>query len=85
VRHVGQDEQAALDAAEKVWKSSFEDRDRHHAFVWGPAPSFSGLLAARATAEDQAMGASDRERSLFGALACRLWWPLLAAESLETP
>jgi hypothetical protein len=46
---------------------------------------FTGLLAQRATADDQAMGATDSERTRFGALACRLWWPLLAVESLEAP
>ncbi|MDX6364928.1 MAG: hypothetical protein QOK30_4, partial [Nocardioidaceae bacterium] len=45
----------------------------------------TGLLAQRATADDQAMGATDSERTRFGALSCRLWWPLLAAETPETP
>jgi exodeoxyribonuclease V gamma subunit len=85
VRHTGNDEQAALDAAERAWKGAFEARDRYHEFVWGPEPAFTGLLAQRATADDQPMGATDSERTRFGALACRLWWPLLAAETLETP
>jgi exodeoxyribonuclease V gamma subunit len=85
VRHIGDSEQAALDAAEKAWTSSFEDRDRHHAFVWGANPRFAGLLASRATPADEREGGGNEERTRFGALACRIWWPLLDAETLETP
>jgi exodeoxyribonuclease V gamma subunit len=85
VRHIGDSEQAALDASEKAWTSSFEDRDRHHAFVWGANPRFAGLLASRATPADEREGGANEERTRFGALACRIWWPLLDAETLETP
>ncbi len=86
VRRTGDNEKAGLDAAERSWKDSFEgDRDRHHAYVWGPDLEFDRLLDQRATADDQAIGARENEKYRFGALACRLWWPMLEAETLVTP
>ncbi len=85
VRMTGNDADSALEAAEKVWKSSFEDRDRYHTYVWGTTPDFADLLSQSAGPADQAAGSLEEERSRFGALACRLWWPVLTAETLETP
>ena len=67
----------ALDAAAQEWGSLFGDgKDRHLAFVLGSSSPFSALTVAEATGE---------EPTRFGALACRLWFPLLDNEILGTP
>ncbi|MBF6463666.1 exodeoxyribonuclease V subunit gamma [Nocardia beijingensis] len=53
--------------------------DRHLRYVWGPAPRLEHLVAAPAAAGEPG------ERSRFGALARRMWFPLLAAESQGQP
>ncbi|RBO93841.1 exodeoxyribonuclease V subunit gamma [Nocardia puris] len=53
--------------------------DRHLRYIWGPAPRLDDLLAA--PAPDGEPGETTR----FGALARRLWAPLLAAENLGQP
>ncbi|BDT99123.1 exodeoxyribonuclease V subunit gamma [Nocardia sputorum] len=53
--------------------------DRHLRYVWGPAPRLEDLMAAPAAAGEPG------ESSRFGALARRMWFPLLAAESQGQP
>ncbi|MGY2026876.1 exodeoxyribonuclease V subunit gamma [Nocardia gipuzkoensis] len=53
--------------------------DRHLRYVWGPAPRLENLMAAPAPAGEPG------ESTRFGALARRMWAPLLAAESQGQP
>ncbi|MGK8522898.1 exodeoxyribonuclease V subunit gamma [Nocardia asteroides] len=53
--------------------------DRHLRYVWGPAPRLEHLMAAPAAAGEPG------ESTRFGALARRMWAPLLAAESQGQP
>ncbi|MGQ4616176.1 exodeoxyribonuclease V subunit gamma [Nocardia sp. R7R-8] len=53
--------------------------DRHLRYVWGPAPRLDDLMAASAAAGEPG------ESTRFGALARRMWAPLLAAESQDRP
>ncbi|WP_028476788.1 exodeoxyribonuclease V subunit gamma [Nocardia sp. CNY236] len=53
--------------------------DRHLRYVWGPTPRLDLLLAAPSVAGEPS------ERTRFGALACRLWAPLLAMENQGQP
>ncbi|MGW4094247.1 exodeoxyribonuclease V subunit gamma [Nocardia sp. NPDC004750] len=53
--------------------------DRHLRYVWGPAPRLEELMAAPAAAGEPG------ESTRFGALARRMWAPLLAAESQGQP
>ncbi|MGW5375400.1 exodeoxyribonuclease V subunit gamma [Nocardia sp. NPDC003999] len=53
--------------------------DRHLRYVWGPAPRLEDLMAAPAAAGEPG------ESTRFGALARRMWAPLLAAESQGQP
>lgn len=66
-------------AARGKWKTSAfhpgEDADRAHAQAWGEHPAFDTLLGAP-QAEETVPGEDTR----LGALAARLWLPLLAAE-----
>lgn len=80
VRHAaaaGNSAPEALEAASKEWDSRYGDStDRHLAYVHGAGASFCGLTAA---------GAPGEETTRFGALARRLWGPLLAVEVLGAP
>ncbi|MEV6280076.1 exodeoxyribonuclease V subunit gamma [Nocardia sp. NPDC051832] len=53
--------------------------DRHLRYIWGPAPRLDDLMSAPAPAGEAA------ETTRFGALARRLWTPLLAAETQGQP
>ncbi|MGQ4598514.1 exodeoxyribonuclease V subunit gamma [Nocardia sp. R6R-6] len=53
--------------------------DRHLRYVWGPAPRLDDLMAAPASSGEPG------ETTRFGALARRIWAPLLAAESQRQP
>jgi exodeoxyribonuclease V gamma subunit len=69
----------ALDAADAQWSSRFGDgTDRHLAYVHGVSPRLSALSGTPSVA-----GATEPTR--FGALARRLWDPLLACEQLGAP
>jgi exodeoxyribonuclease V gamma subunit len=83
VRFMGDDEHHAIAKAQKSWKDGFESDDRDHRTVWGPGLCFDDVLAQKPTQDDQLAGLARQESTRFGALACRLWFPLLAAESLE--
>jgi len=67
----------ARDAAAKEWGSLFGDgKDRHLGYVFGTPPSFDRLNATPADGD---------EPTRFGALARRLWAPLLAHEQVAAP
>jgi exodeoxyribonuclease V gamma subunit len=83
VRFMGDDEHHALDKAAKAFEP-YEAEDRDHRTVWGTGVVFADVLEDKPTDDDQPVGAADRERTRFGALSCRLWFPLLACESLDT-
>ncbi|WP_040779841.1 exodeoxyribonuclease V subunit gamma [Nocardia pneumoniae] len=83
-RGAGVDE--AIAAAEREFNGGpngpgpFGDHtDRHLRYVWGPAPRLDDLMAAPAPAGEPG------EATRFGALARRIWAPLLAAESQGQP
>ncbi len=67
----------ALAAAQEAWGSRFGDvTDRHVSWVHGPDAPFARLLTAPADGP---------EPTRFGALALRLWAPLLAHETVGAP
>jgi len=81
VRRRGAPEPGALARIESDWQTGFEGRDAHHAMVWGrPAPFQRVREQAAGDADQPETG--ERESSRFGALACRLWFPLLELESV---
>jgi len=82
VRRTGDSDWGAREAARRRWTGSFDgDQDRYHARVWGSAAPLETLLMAPAQADEQPDGGNEPTR--FGALACRLWYPLLAAETTD--
>nr|CAA9362961.1 MAG: Exodeoxyribonuclease V gamma chain [uncultured Nocardioidaceae bacterium] len=84
MRFMGDDEEHALEKAAKAFVP-FEAEDRDHRTVWGLHPRFDDVLEQDPSDEDQPVGVVEAESTRFGALACRLWLPLLAAETLERP
>jgi exodeoxyribonuclease V gamma subunit len=75
----GDSREQALESAGRAWHDTRfpgEDEDRHHRYVWGEAAPLGDLLA-EPSADDEPW---PDEPTRFGALACRLWAPLLAAE-----
>jgi exodeoxyribonuclease V gamma subunit len=78
-RHRGVPPDAALQAAAAAHGGKFVDVDYDR--VWGKAAPFHVITAQAPSAEDQPDGA-EQEGTRFGALACRLWLPLLAAETV---
>ncbi len=66
-------------AAQRKWKTvpfqTGEDAERAHVRVWGDSPAFERLLGPPRPDE-----ASPGEDTRLGALAARLWLPVLAAE-----
>ncbi|CCG01979.1 exodeoxyribonuclease V subunit gamma [Blastococcus saxobsidens] len=77
----GNSPEQALDAARKEWNRDpgGERDDRSHQHVWGDRPAFDGLLAAVPGDGERWAGETTR----FGALACRLWAPVRAAEQFS--
>ncbi|MGY1751509.1 exodeoxyribonuclease V subunit gamma [Blastococcus sp. SYSU D01042] len=77
----GQDADRALDGARKEWQrdGGGEHEDRSHRFVWGERPAFDQLVAA-APGDGEAWAG---ETTRFGALACRFWTPVRAAEQFS--
>lgn len=85
-RFRGANAEEAWTAAEREFNggpngpAAFGDHtDRHLRYVWGPAPRLEHLTEAPAPAGEPG------ETTRFGALARRLWAPLLAAESQGQP
>ena len=77
----GRAPERGLDAARKEWnrEPGGEREDRSHQYAWGHRPAFERLLAAPPADGEQEAGESTR----FGALACRLWTPIRAAEQFS--
>ncbi len=74
----------AVRMARRPWVSGDfpgEDADAANELVWGRRAGLDVLLAQAAPLDPQAQP----EPTRFGALAVRLWAPLLAAERIETP
>ncbi|MEU8901694.1 exodeoxyribonuclease V subunit gamma [Nocardia sp. NPDC048505] len=85
-RFRGSSAEEAFSAAEREFNGgpngpgAFGDHtDRHLRYIWGPAPRLDDLMTAPAPAGDA------NETTHFGALARRLWTPLLAAETQGQP
>jgi exodeoxyribonuclease V gamma subunit len=73
----------AVAGAEKTWTQPFGDaKDRYIGYVYGRSPGLAALLTIPPSADEA--GWFD-EASRFGALARRLWTPLLAREQLSSP
>ncbi|HUZ84576.1 MAG TPA: hypothetical protein VMU66_07770, partial [Gaiellales bacterium] len=68
----------AVESADREWRNTFggEQDDKHHRYVWGAAAPLADLMEAAPSADEHWHG----EQSRFGAFACRLWAPVLAAE-----
>ena len=85
-RAAGVEETPALERARDAWEGAFdrpgENDDEGARRVLGAAVPLETLLLAPTRADDE--GPSD-ESTRFGALARRLWEPLLAAERTERP
>ncbi|MGY1839117.1 MULTISPECIES: exodeoxyribonuclease V subunit gamma [unclassified Modestobacter] len=77
----GRPPEQALDTARKEWnrEAGGEREDRSHQYVWGDKPAFERLVEADPGDGEQWAG----EVTRFGALACRLWTPIRAAEQLS--
>jgi exodeoxyribonuclease V gamma subunit len=74
----------AVRMARRPWASGDfpgEDADAANELVWGRRASLDVLLAEEALLDPRAQP----EPTRFGALAVRLWAPLLAAERIEIP
>jgi exodeoxyribonuclease V gamma subunit len=80
-RHGGDLEVQALESARRVWRSAFEDVDRHHALCWGEGMALDALLDA--PNGDEAVWWPE-EGTRLGVLARRVWAPLLDHEETET-
>jgi exodeoxyribonuclease V gamma subunit len=78
-RHRGVQESQALIFAKATYDRDFADDD--HDRVWGKDAPFEVITAQPPAAEDLPAGAEE-EGTRFGALACQLWLPLLAAETV---
>jgi exodeoxyribonuclease V gamma subunit len=78
-RHRGVQESQALIFAKATYDRDFADDD--HDRVWGKDAPFEVITAQPPAAEDLPAGA-EAEGTRFGALACQLWLPLLAAETV---
>jgi exodeoxyribonuclease V gamma subunit len=77
----GRPPERALDTARKEWnrENGGEREDRSHQHVWGDRPALEQLVAAGPGDGEQWVGESTR----FGALACRFWTPVRAAEQFS--
>ena len=77
----GRPPERAAEAARKEWnrESGGEREDRSHQYVWGDKPAFEQLVAAVPGDGEQWAG----EVTRFGALACRFWTPVRAAEQFS--
>ncbi|MGF1645924.1 MAG: exodeoxyribonuclease V subunit gamma [Kineosporiaceae bacterium] len=87
-RLTGGDVRAATSAAGSAWAASGPDgrghgdgSDPEHRLVWGDV-GIAEMCASPPVAGDARGPASPAERSRFGALARRVWEPLLACEEL---
>jgi exodeoxyribonuclease V gamma subunit len=82
----GGDVDDALGRAGSEWTrftGGGESDDLAHTLVWGSASPFDALLTDPATATRSTVDGATVEPTRFGALAMRLWTPLLAAETVD--
>jgi exodeoxyribonuclease V gamma subunit len=84
VRVQGDSEDAARHAAQKAWDTGFERTDRYHVRVWGEGVRLRDLMAQPPRPGEESP-AGHHEVTRFGTLACRLWFPMLAAETVDSP
>jgi exodeoxyribonuclease V gamma subunit len=77
-------EDAARHAAQKAWDTGFERTDRYHVRVWGEGVRLRDLMAQPPRPGEESP-AGHHEVTRFGTLACRLWFPMLAAETVDSP
>ncbi len=84
-RRSGADQPTALGKARDVWQKTRENEDADAAMVWGPDAPFDVYLRDPPGPEEPAYFFDEPEASRFAALACRLWLPLLDAETLAKP
>jgi exodeoxyribonuclease V gamma subunit len=81
-RERGDTVEEALEAAGKAWSGPYGDAtDRHIAYVYGADAPFARLTADA----DADAHAESGEGTRFGALARRLWTPLLGCERVGAP
>ena len=84
VRLLGDNEVGAREAAGRKWGGDYgEAHDRYHTRIWGDEFSLSDLL--RDAPRDGESPTDSQESTRFGALACRLWFPMLRAEAVDSP
>jgi exodeoxyribonuclease V gamma subunit len=81
-RSSGADQPTALDKARQTWKQTRENEDAYAAVVWGAKAPFDVYLAETPRPYEPAAFFDESETTRFGALACRLWLPLLDAEDM---
>ncbi len=82
-RFRGTSVELAMDAAEKQWSDKFGDvTDKSVVYVHKSGAPFSSFRDIALRPEYPAWG---EEKTAFGALACGLWCPLLAAETEGQP
>ncbi|MBJ8342637.1 exodeoxyribonuclease V subunit gamma [Antrihabitans sp. YC3-6] len=86
-RSTGSNPDDALLAASDEFGGPYgEVNDRHIAYIHGAIPRFEVLAADVPLADESDWGPnSGAEPTRFGTLACRLWFPLLASESVTQP
>lgn len=83
-RHSGRSLTEALEAAATTFRDRFGDcNDEHYSFVFGPGVQFDRLTSDPPLAEER--GWYEEETTRFGAVACRMWFPLLDHESGGAP
>jgi len=86
-RAAGMSADNAVERAAQDWLSGTYDRENAeeaHRIVWGERAPITALLAEPPWSDEQGPDWPSEEPTRFGAIARRLWTPLLAAESLET-
>jgi len=78
-RLAGNTVEQALEDAERTWRESYERTDAHHVLCWGEDAALRDVAGEAGEAE-RAWGTEERLR--LGALARRVWDPLLDHEEM---
>jgi len=85
-RHRGGSEDDAYKAARGEWNDDRfpgERSNAEHRYVWDNDPPLAAIMQEPIGAGEGGPGWPDAEPHRFGALACRLWYPLLEHEHLS--